>query len=236
MEARNVRIDESAPLPLFKVLGDDTRYAIHRRLAASTDPLTVAEISEAVGLHPNTVRPHLERMREVGLVEVSVDTSHRRVGRPQHRYSIAPDAPDLGLDTTAMPTLARLVLTLADRLGAADAEVEAVGRDEGRRRRRACSPPVAASPADVLLVDQVRLGFEPDRSTTADGDTVVTFGRCPFGDLAEQHADIVCGLHRGLVEGFVEGFGEGSVDGSAETRLVDFHPLSDRAPCRATLR
>ena len=33
-------------------------------------PLATAELAERLGLHPNTVRPHLERMREVGLVEL----------------------------------------------------------------------------------------------------------------------------------------------------------------------
>ena len=53
-------------------------------------------------LHVNTVRPHLERMRDVGLL--TVDTEARGgVGRPQHRYSLSPDAPSLGLEPSVVP-------------------------------------------------------------------------------------------------------------------------------------
>jgi predicted ArsR family transcriptional regulator len=219
------------PLSLLKALGDDTRYAIHRHLVEADRPLTIAEISDAIGLHVNTVRPHLERMRDVGLVEVSVEVSadvdggSRRVGRPRHRYSATAPSPALGLEPQAMPTLAGLVLTLADRLGASADDVEAVGRDEGRRR---CTSFASSRSSVALVADQDRLGFEPAARDAPGGDTVVTFNRCPFGELAEQHPDLVCGLHRGLIDGFVSGLGD--------TRLTDFHPLSDRAPCRATLR
>ena len=69
---------------MFKALGDNTRYAIYLELARSSVPLSTAEIAESLDLHPNTVRPHLERMRDVGLLEVDAD-SRGTVGRPQHR-------------------------------------------------------------------------------------------------------------------------------------------------------
>ncbi len=71
-------------LDLLKALGDNTRYAIYLELARSPLPLATAEVAEALDLHVNTVRPHLERMRDVGLLQV--DTEARgTVGRPQHR-------------------------------------------------------------------------------------------------------------------------------------------------------
>ena len=57
-------------LELLKALGDNTRYAIYLELARSSSPLATAQIAESLGLHPNTVRPHLERMRDVGLLDV----------------------------------------------------------------------------------------------------------------------------------------------------------------------
>src|SRR5215218_10811500 len=81
---------------VLRVLGDNTRYAIYLELARSPRPLVTAEIAETLGLHPNTVRPHLERMREVGLLDVHSD-NRGSVGRPQNRYTLAADAPSLGL-------------------------------------------------------------------------------------------------------------------------------------------
>src|SRR3546814_5828043 len=99
--------DQGAPrLELLKALGDNTRYAIYLELARSPQPLATAEIAESLALHPNTVRPHLECMREVGLLDVVTD-ARGTVGRPQHRYSLAADAPALGFEPPAFPVLAR---------------------------------------------------------------------------------------------------------------------------------
>ena len=89
-------------LEILKALGENTRYAIYLELARSPRPLATAEIAATLALHANTVRPHLERMREVGLLDQRID-NNGGVGRPQHLYSLAPDAPSLGLEPPAMP-------------------------------------------------------------------------------------------------------------------------------------
>ena len=99
-------------LPVFKALGDNTRYAIYLELARSAAPLSTIEIAETLGLHANTVRPHLERMRDVGLLDVEIE-ARGSVGRPQHRYSLAAEAPSLGLEPAAFPLLSRLLADAA---------------------------------------------------------------------------------------------------------------------------
>src|SRR5262245_29596543 len=149
-----------APLPsrdVLRVLGDNTRYAIYLELARSPAPLATADIAETLGLHPNTVRPHLERMREVGLLAVHVD-ARGTVGRPQHRYSLAADAPSLGLEPPSFPVLARMLARAALLAGVdADAAAEA-GREEGG------ADAVAAGDRpclDALVAELDRLGFDP---------------------------------------------------------------------------
>ena len=215
---------------MLRVLGDNTRYAIYLELARSPRPLVTAEIAERLGLHPNTVRPHLDRMREVGLLEVAAD-ARGEVGRPQHRYSLAPDAPSLGLEPPTMPMLARMVLSMAQRLGASPADAMAVGETEGASRavRYADAP----SALEALVADLDRLGFDPivadggDPATSDDVTAVVAFANCPFADLAQAHPDLVCGLHRGLVAGFVAQMGDADV--------VEFCSLAHRTPCQVAL-
>jgi DNA-binding transcriptional ArsR family regulator len=101
-------VEPQARLAVLKALGDNTRYAIYLELARSASPRSTIEIAETLALHPNTVRPHLERMREVGLLDVEVE-NRGSVGRPQHRYSLAADAPSLGLEPAAFPLLSRLL-------------------------------------------------------------------------------------------------------------------------------
>lgn len=212
-------------LDLLKALGDNTRYAIYLELARSARPLATADISESLDLHPNTVRPHLERMREAGLLAVEVG-GRGDVGRPQHRYSIAANAPSLGFEPPTMPVLARMVLAMAARLQASADDAEAVGRTEGASRAEPYQQ--APSTLEALVSDLDRLGFDPVVTEADDPDAaVVAFSHCPFAELAEKHPELVCGLHRGLVVGFVAEMGDAEVD--------EFCTLISRTPCRVTV-
>src|SRR3954454_22878361 len=155
-----------APVPrldLLKALGDNTRYAIYLELARSTRPLATADIAETLGLHPNTVRPHLERMREVGLLDVATE-ARSGVGRPQHLYSLAPDAPSLGLEPPAFPLLSRLLLQLAASAGVSGDDAAEVGRAQGRTD--AAVHARDASCLEALVAELDGLGFDP----TVTGD------------------------------------------------------------------
>jgi predicted ArsR family transcriptional regulator len=211
-------------LAVLKALGDNTRYAIYLELARSPRPLATAEIAETLDLHPNTVRPHLERMREVGLLSVETDP-RGAVGRPQHRYSLSADAPSLGLEPATFPLLAGMLVQLAGAAGLGTEEAVEVGRDQGgadattTRHRGSC--------VDALVARLDALGFDPAVASDDDGQARVSFTHCPFRSLAEANPDLVCGLHRGLVEGFVETCGGGRVEA--------FHSLLDLTPCQVDL-
>jgi predicted ArsR family transcriptional regulator len=210
---------------VLKALGDNTRYAIYLELARASRPLGTAEIAEALGLHANTVRPHLDRMREAGLIDVTTD-GRGEVGRPQHRFSLAAEAPSLGLEPPTTPVLAGMLLEMAERLQASADDAFAVGRAEGATRAARYSK--APSALEALVDDLDRLGFDP---VVAEGDNadsaVVAFANCPFARYAERHPDLVCGLHHGLVAGFVETMGDAEV--------AEFCSLVHRTPCQVEL-
>jgi predicted ArsR family transcriptional regulator len=206
----------------LKALGDNTRYAIYLELARSARALATADIAESLGLHVNTVRPHLERMRDVGLLDVQSD-NRGAVGRPQHRYSLAADAPSLGLEPPTFALLARMLLRAAAIAGTEAEEAADAGREQGRGDGARF---VGRPCVDALVQELDRLGFDPAVAASEDGATVA-FAHCPFRELAEANPDLVCGLHRGLVEGFVEMVGGGGV--------VAFRTLVDRDPCQVEL-
>ena len=221
-------------LAVLKALGDNTRYAIYLELARSPRPLATAEIAETLDLHPNTVRPHLERMRDVGLLAIETD-ARGTVGRPQHRYSLAADAPSLGLEPATFPVLARMLLRVAATGGLGSDEAVEAGRDQGQADGEAA---LAASGGDDPAGEAVAcleglvtrldaLGFDPAVAVDDDDTVTVAFANCPFRELAESHPEIVCSLHQGMVEGFVAAAGGASVD--------EFHPLTDRTPCQVDL-
>ncbi len=120
--------------------------------------------------------------------------------------------------------LARVVLSAAHASGLGPDEMLDAGRDQGRAD--AGRWPASTAAIEALADEQARLGFDPT-VVDLEAGAVVAFAHCPFRELAEQHPDLVCSLHRGLVEGLVE-----RLEGAAVTR---FHPLVDRTPCQVEL-
>ncbi len=214
--------ESSKQLAVLKALGDETRYAMYEELARSTSALSANDLAEQLGIHANTVRLHLERLREVGLVDV--EAVHRgTVGRPQHLYFLSVGAPGLGFDPPAHALLAGLLAALAERIGADASEAAETGRVWGgeagkRTRSRSC--------LGALEAELAKLGFEPALETDA-GTARIEFLHCPFRELAEAYPELVCNLHRGLCEGVVDAVGGGTVE--------EFSTLYDSEPCHVTV-
>ena len=213
-------------LVVLKALGDETRYALYRELSTATTPLAAQDLADRLDLHPNTVRLHLERLREAGVIDV--EAIHRgTVGRPQHRYFLADGAPGLGFDPPAHALLAGLLAALAERVGADPDDAADTGHAWGahaarRTRSRSC--------LQALERELDRLGFEPAVSQAdgeAEGATRIDFLHCPFRELAEAYPELVCNLHRGLCEGVVDEVGGGSVE--------EFATLYAPSPCHVTV-
>jgi predicted ArsR family transcriptional regulator len=59
------------------------------------------------------------------------------------------------------------------------------------------------------------------------GGATMAFAHCPFRPLAEEHPELVCQVHCGLVEGLVDELGDAEV--------AEFHNLVDRTPCQVEL-
>ena len=207
-------------LEILKALGENTRYAIYLELARSPRPLATAEIAATLDLHANTVRPHLERMREVGLLDQRTGRQGG-VGRPQHLYSLAPDAPSLGLEPPAMPALARMLLAVAADAGLDGNDAGAAGREQGAQDAERFEPDTPC--IEALMAQLAYLGFDPEATGGTEGVTIA-FTHCPFRELAEANPDLVGGLHRGMVQGFVDRLGTG--------RMGAFRTLVDRVPCQ----
>ena len=212
-------------LQLFKALGDNTRYAIYLELARSVTPRSTAEVAESLDLHPNTVRPHLERMRDIGLLEVEVD-SRGAVGRPQHRYSLAADAPSLGLEPPTFPLLAGLLANVAAACEPASGEVAAVAREHGRHAAAVRAAEGFPSCVEAVNAELADMGFDPV-SEQEGPVTTIAFANCPFRQLAEAFPELVCHLHRGMIEGMVDVLGG--------ARVARFATLADRDPCQVDL-
>lgn len=213
-------------LDVFKTLGDNTRYAIYLEIARSPKPLSTTDVADSLELHPNTVRPHLERMLEVGLLDSSLVASGT-VGRPQKKYAIRSDAPSLGLEPPAYPRLTRMLLDLLRDASVPEELALQAGREEGAKlghESHRDDPELTGVEAVKVMHDT--LGFDPE-VLPHDGGATIAFLHCPFAEQAEANPHLICALHHGMIEGFA------GVRGDAE--VTEFSNRIARTPCQVEL-
>lgn len=189
---------------------DGRRYSSTRerilREVESRDSATTAEIVVATGLHENTVREHLERLRTDGRLRRIRSEAQGR-GRPGWRWAAPP------ADT--VNPYAGLALALADTLARTSPDPVAEARASGSRwgAEIAAQHADAASIARDLVVDTMReQGFEPD-----DTGEQIVLHRCPLLAAAARRSDVVCAVHEGMIEGIAR-----SRAGKSDARLLPF--------------
>ena len=219
-------MNEPAPIELHKALADDTRYRLYRYLRLSGRPVPVRELATRLGLHPNTIRPHLRRLVEAGLVASETRRGPSAVGRPQTVYTAVAMGNSEGRDYRLLADILATLMTGARaRTGA-----EALAREWGDYlMTRHAPPPGARRPGPNLAALREALadaGFDPRFRRRGNRVVEIALRGCPFRDLLEEHRELVCTVHRGLLEGMLEG-------SRPRLHLRTFEPLADRGSvCR----
>jgi predicted ArsR family transcriptional regulator len=213
-------VDTPATASADDPLAQPTRAKLFSTLAELRRPAGTAELAQRLGLHPNGVRLHLERLEAAGLVTRRRAPQAR--GRPRDAWSVSPKANPGGAPPTGVRELARwLARTVPARPGRLR-EVEAEGRHIGRELAGAEKVELGV---DALYSTFAALGFEPQLDSSTAGRTTYCLGNCPYKDAVRANQPVVCTLHRGLTRGLLEAFEPGA-------RLVEFVPRDpDLAGC-----
>lgn len=225
--------DRARTLELLRALADETRFKILSLIAASDGAMSAQQVADSLSLHPNTIRPHLERLRDTGFLELVV-SSDGRVGRPQHLYRLSPDAPRFGvgeeIHDEAASIMVETLTMLAEQIEANPDQAAELGRAWGRRLeadaeavRGAAVAPARPSAAGAIYDESARLGFQP---TLAGSE--VFFNTCPFRPVVEKYPEIACAAHRGICEGIT-----GILGHSGEE--AEFHRRGPEEPCSVAI-
>lgn len=192
------------------------RAALLELLAEHGRPMTVAEVAPLVGLHPNTVRAHLDVLVRTGRVTRSTE-ARSTPGRPRELYEAA-GAPD---EEGSHALLAELLAA-----GLAEAVPDPAGAAaRAGRRWAATSADVTAAPLpgpgdtsaalDPVIRLLTRTGFAPELSEDA---STIRLHHCPFRDVAAAHPGVVCSAHLGIIQGALDRLGTDVV----ATRILPF--------------
>lgn len=219
---------EPAPIEVHKVLAEATRYRLYRYLRLSGRPVPVRELAARLSLHPNTLRPHLRRLEEVGLV-ASEARKGPGVGRPQVVYEALELEVREGRDYRLLADiLAGLVTGGRQRQRARALAHEwgtyLVGRSVPKPGARRTAGPNLA----VLQEALAEAGFDPRFRRRGASRVDIALRDCPFRELLDEHRELVCTVHEGLLQGMLA---------SCHPALTmnSFQPLADRGQiCRLT--
>ena len=212
---------------IHKALADDTRFRLYRYVRLVARPVSVTEMSARLALHPNTIRPHLRRLEEAGLVTHEIRKGGA-AGRPRTLYLVSEPADEESRDYRL---LAEMLSGLVSGKRAMQRALE-TAREWGsylvaQSKPRPGSRPPAGVDLARLQEAMARAGFDP-RFRRLDGGAVeVTLRDCPFKDLANDHRELVCTLHRGLVEGILSTL-------QPPLAIREFAPFAERDTCRVT--
>ncbi|MEO7423469.1 MAG: helix-turn-helix domain-containing protein [Ornithinibacter sp.] len=184
------------------VLAAPMRRRLLAHLESTGSSLDAHELAAEVGLHPSTVRFHLETLRSAGLVERTAVSGVSRpdtVGRPRTGYAVTrPGRSEPDYEELAR----RLAAGLGDTPDVRDARAEGVGAAWGRELAATATPdetPVLADAAvrrTVQMLDE--LGFRPGELQDPGPGIRIALHGCPFREVARDNPE-VCALHRGLL-------------------------------------
>jgi predicted ArsR family transcriptional regulator len=165
--------------------------------------MSITAIANELGVHPNTVRFHLDTLVSDGRVE-QAEPDRKRPGRPPSMFRAVRQ-----MDPGGPRRYRLLAEILAMGLAAGRdprAKALAAGRASGRRlespapQRKKIG---AKKSIDRLVGVLDELGFAPERRKSG-GEQQIGLRHCPFLELAEARTDVVCPIHLGIMQGVLE--------------------------------
>ena len=178
-----------------------SRAHVFDLLRAAGSPVGVQEIADRAGLHPNTARFHLDALVDAGLA-ARAPKERTTPGRPSMAYRAVAGGETMGRRRYRLlaEMLTSLIAGMLPKPGEAAGEA---GREWGRYLTEP-PPPYqrldAGEAVERLTAILAEIGFAPEAVT--DGTQYqLRLRQCPFREVAENHQDVVCQLHLGLMQG-----------------------------------
>jgi predicted ArsR family transcriptional regulator len=203
--------DLQAQLASIGALAEPSRLALYRYVAGAAAPVSREQAAAAVELPLHSVKFHLDRLVEEGLLEVEYRRLTGRTGPgagrpaklyrraerqmsvslPERRYDLAGELLAAAVEQSAREgtPISDVVQHVARAAGS-----RLVGEQTSRRR------PSRAASTESLVGVLASHGYEP---RLVDADVCLT--NCPFDRLAAGHTELVCGMNLALVDGMLEG-------------------------------
>jgi predicted ArsR family transcriptional regulator len=187
-------------------LADPVRRALYRFVVAQRSPVGRDRVATALEVPRHSVKFHLDRLVDAGLLEVEFRRLSGRsgpgAGRPAKLYRRSSREVSVSLPARhyelAGGVLAEAVERSAREGTSVLDEVRAVAAEKGRDLVADAQATGKGADLDSVADLLAGHGYEP---RVDDGELCLT--NCPFDRLAGDHTDLVCGMNLALVDGVV---------------------------------
>lgn len=178
----------------------ERRDRILQLLRTSPEPRSIASMADELGVHPNTVRFHLDALLRAGRVE-QVDSETVGPGRPPSLFQAR-----RGMDPVGPTNYRLLARILASHFSATTPDPTTAAADLGREwgtsliqhsSARAATKTQSVTELTYVLAD---LGFKPEPPNGRRAKEI-RLRHCPFYEVVQTQGDMICALHLGLMQG-----------------------------------
>jgi predicted ArsR family transcriptional regulator len=198
-------------LTALAALAEPLRRRLYLHVTSSEEPVSRDAAAEALGISRSVAAFHLDKLSEVGALDVEYRRPPGRsgpgAGRPTKYYRRADGELDFSVPERrydlAAAILARALEDAKTESLPVDAALQAAAHDYGRIIASPRGGEANTSPDDELarvLTVLTAHGYEPARL-----EETIILENCPFHALAEQHRDLICGMNLDVVDGVLEG-------------------------------
>jgi predicted ArsR family transcriptional regulator len=191
-------------------LAEPLRRSLYLHVVSSAEPVSRESAAEAIGITRSVAAFHLDKLAELGVLEVEYRRPAGRggpgAGRPAKLYRRSEHDLDFSLPERhydlAAAILAQAVTDARTQSTPVDEALREAARDYGRVMGAGLAERVRSTEGEFERVMAVLTahGYEPRR----EGDSII-LGNCPFHALAEDHRELVCGMNLEVIAGVLEG-------------------------------
>jgi predicted ArsR family transcriptional regulator len=211
--------DFAAQVSGVGVLAEPARRSLYLFVVAQPSAVSREQAAASCGLALHTVKFHLDRLVEEGLLEVEFRRLSGRsgpgAGRPSKLYRRSGREVSVSLPERHYDLAGEILAEAIERSTRNDVPVRKSIMEVAEIRGRVIAASVEdlADGSDLARAAEVlaRHGYEP----RAD-DEALCLANCPFDRLARQHTELVCSMNLSLVGGVLDGLGCDSLEAVLE--------------------
>ncbi len=199
-----------AQLSGIGALAEPSRRALYLYVASQPAAVGREQVAEGVQLPLHSVKFHLDRLVEEGLLDVEFrrlsDRTGPGAGRPAKLYrrstrQLAVSLPQRRYELAGEVLAEAIDRSMRDHITLSDA-IDDSARAEGRRIAADASLERANTEMERAVTVLDRHGYEPRRCAKE-----IILNNCPFDSLAQGHTQLVCTMNLSLIHGVLDGLG-----------------------------